>query len=127
MKWFQNIYSIEEMRKTYRILLKKYHPDNEGGSLEITQAINRKYDILFSKFMKHEDVENNTYTKKENENWIIEGCMNRRTIQYNEGKQPFTEEAKEKVFGTAKAPEDKTISMMGVSCMGGIAGQIYGG
>lgn len=56
--------------------------------------------------------------KKENENWIIEGCMNTGTIQYNEGKQPFTEEAKEKVFGTAKAPEDKTISMMGGSCMG---------
>ena len=66
-------------------------------------------------------------TKKENENWIIEGCMNTGTIQYNEGKQPFTEEAKEKVFGTAKAPEDKTISVMGGSCMGGIAGQIYGG
>ena len=66
-------------------------------------------------------------TKKENENWIIEGCMNTGTIQYNEGKQPFTEEAKEKVFGTAKAPEDKTISMMGGYCMGGIAGQIYGG
>lgn len=46
MKWFQNIYSIAELRKTYRILLKKYHPDNEGGSLEITQEINREYDIF---------------------------------------------------------------------------------
>lgn len=69
MKWFQNIHSIAELRKIYRILLKRYHPDNEGGSLEITQEINREYDILFSELMKNEDVENKQYTTEENENF----------------------------------------------------------
>ena len=62
MERFQNIYSIAELRKTYRILLKRYHPDNEGGSLEITQEINKEYDMLFSELLKNEDVENKQYT-----------------------------------------------------------------
>ncbi|WP_101695907.1 hypothetical protein [Dorea phocaeensis] len=69
MEWFQNIYSIAELRKTYRILLKRYHPDNEGGSLEITQEINKEYDMLFSELLKNEDVENKQYTTEENENF----------------------------------------------------------
>lgn len=48
MKWFQGVNTIEELRKHYQTLLKKYHPDNEGGSLEITQEINKDYDSLFS-------------------------------------------------------------------------------
>lgn len=48
MKWFQNIHTIEELRKEYRQLLKKYHPDNEGGSVEVTQEINAEYDALFA-------------------------------------------------------------------------------
>lgn len=54
MKWFQNIHTIEELRKEYRILLKKYHPDNNGGSVEITQEINAEYDALFAR-LSHEN------------------------------------------------------------------------
>ena len=46
-KWFTRIKTVQELRQRYRELLKKYHPDNEGGSVEITQEINAEYDSLF--------------------------------------------------------------------------------
>ena len=33
--YFAGVKTIEELRQKYRELLKKYHPDNEGGSVEI--------------------------------------------------------------------------------------------
>ena len=45
--YFNNIQSLEELRKQYKELLKKYHPDNPDGSTEATQAINAEYDNLF--------------------------------------------------------------------------------
>lgn len=51
-KWFKNVSSVEELRKQYRELLKKYHPDNDGGSVEITQEINAEYDHLFADLSK---------------------------------------------------------------------------
>lgn len=47
-KWFKDVTTIEELRKRYRELLKMYHPDNEKGSVEITQEINAEYDLVFS-------------------------------------------------------------------------------
>lgn len=44
--YFKNVESLEQLRKQYRDLLKKYHPDN-GGSEDITKAINTEYDQLF--------------------------------------------------------------------------------
>mgnify|MGYP000720387028 CR=1 FL=1 len=46
-KWFKDVTTIEELRKRYRELLKMYHPDNENGSVEITQEINAEYDLVF--------------------------------------------------------------------------------
>lgn len=46
MKWFTDVRTVEDLRKQYRKLLKKYHPDNSGGSVEATQEINREYDEL---------------------------------------------------------------------------------
>lgn len=48
MTWFTNVKTIEELRKQYRELLKKYHPDNKNGSVAITQEINAEYDIVFA-------------------------------------------------------------------------------
>jgi len=67
MKWFQGVNTIQELRKQYRTLLKKYHPDNEGGSLEITQEINAEYDALFATFSKEDTDGWNPYTQEENE------------------------------------------------------------
>ena len=69
-KWFTEIKKIEELRQRYRKLLKQYHPDNEGGSIEITQEINAEYDRLFDILSKEKqsDGESSTYdTEAENE------------------------------------------------------------
>lgn len=44
--YFNNVQTLDELRKQYRDLLKKYHPDN-GGSEEETKAINVEYERLF--------------------------------------------------------------------------------
>lgn len=44
MKWFDNPQSIEQLKKQYRQLAKKHHPD-AGGNNEIMQAINAEYQL----------------------------------------------------------------------------------
>lgn len=46
-RYFENVNTLEELRKQYKNLLKKYHPDNEDGSEEITKGINTEYEKLF--------------------------------------------------------------------------------
>lgn len=48
MKYFKNVETLEELRRQYKELLKKYHPDNPQGSTEATQEINAEYDSLFN-------------------------------------------------------------------------------
>lgn len=45
-KYFINVNTLSDLRKQYKELLKKYHPDN-GGSEEIMKAVNVEYDKLF--------------------------------------------------------------------------------
>ena len=47
MKYFKNVGTLQELRKQYKELLKKYHPDNPNGSTEATQEVNAEYDQLF--------------------------------------------------------------------------------
>ena len=56
--YFQNVQTLDELRKQYKNLLKKYHPDN-GGSEEITKAINVEYERLF-KILKDSHSRQNT-------------------------------------------------------------------
>lgn len=44
MKWFDDPQSIEQLKKQYRQLAKKYHPDM-GGSNAIMQEINAEYQL----------------------------------------------------------------------------------
>ena len=67
MKWFKNVTTVEELRKEYRRLLKLYHPDNENGSVEVTQEINAEYDLVFSILSKEEHSDSQSYTQEENE------------------------------------------------------------
>ena len=46
-KYFKDVNTLEELRRQYRDLLKKFHPDNANGSTETTQEINAEYDRLF--------------------------------------------------------------------------------
>lgn len=45
--YFKDVQTLEELRKQYRDLLKKFHPDNPQGSTQATQEINTEYDRLF--------------------------------------------------------------------------------
>ena len=47
MTYFKDVKTLEELRKQYKELLKKYHPDNASGSTEAAQQINIEYDQLF--------------------------------------------------------------------------------
>lgn len=59
--YFNNIHTLEELRKQYKELLKKYHPDNVNGSTEITQQINTEYKKLFQSLKdKHESKQTET-------------------------------------------------------------------
>lgn len=49
MTYFNDVDTLEELRKQYKGLLKQYHPDNPKGSTEATQVINAEYDRLFKK------------------------------------------------------------------------------
>ena len=46
MKYFKSVSNLSELRKQYKELLKKYHPDN-GGNVVDMQEINAEYDNLF--------------------------------------------------------------------------------
>ena len=45
-KYFINVKTLEQLRRQYKELLKRFHPDN-GGSEEIMKAVNVEYDKLF--------------------------------------------------------------------------------
>lgn len=66
-KWFAEVTTIEELRKRYRELLKQYHPDNDGGSVEVTREINAEYDRLFADLSKGNSTDGQSYTQEENE------------------------------------------------------------
>ena len=80
-KYFKDVNTLEELRRQYRDLLKKYHPDNANGSTEATQEINAEYDRLFKVLKdRHEK------SADSNEN-------NAKTA-FNNMKYDFTEDAK---------------------------------
>ena len=61
MKYFNNVNTLEELRRQYKELLKKYHPDNPQGSTTATQEINAEYDRLFKVLKdKHENKSDKT-------------------------------------------------------------------
>lgn len=80
MRYFKNVETLEELRKQYKELLKKYHPDNPNGSTEATKEINVEYDTLF-KILKdrHEHNASNTTDNK---------------TDYNNMKYDFSEDEK---------------------------------
>lgn len=70
MNYFKNVNSLEELRKQYKTLLKKYHPDNPDGSTEATQNINSEYNELFKQLKaKHEKAANNTTDNYDNKKY----------------------------------------------------------
>lgn len=60
MKYFNNVENLEQLRKQYKELLKKFHPDNTNGSTEATQEINAEYDRLFKVLKDKHEKQTNT-------------------------------------------------------------------
>lgn len=64
--YFQNVDSVEELKKQYKTLAFKYHLDREGGSVSAMQRINAEYDELLKTVRNvHKTADGKTYTKKE--------------------------------------------------------------
>lgn len=63
MKWFTPTpRTLEELKKQYRTLAMKHHPDC-GGSTADMQSINAEYDVLFAKLKDiHTAADGSTYT-----------------------------------------------------------------
>lgn len=85
MAYFKNVNTLEQLRKQYRDLLKKFHPDNANGSTEATKVINVEYDRLFKELKdRHESKSTgNGYSKDSN-----------AKADYNSMKYDFAEDAK---------------------------------
>lgn len=59
--YFEKITTIEELKKAYRKLATKYHPDNgKTGNIEIMQVINSEYEKLFNALKNGTNKENKT-------------------------------------------------------------------
>ena len=65
MKWFNNPQTLEDLKKEYKKLVFKHHPD-KGGKTSDMQEINAEYDKLFAKLKNvHKSASGETYTAKE--------------------------------------------------------------
>lgn len=68
--FFENVKSLEELRRQYKKLAFKYHPD-KGGKVEDMQAINSEYDKLYNIYKNvHEKADGTTYNTNTNTNNI---------------------------------------------------------
>lgn len=79
MTYFKNVTTLEELRKQYKELLKKYHPDNINGSTETTQEINTEYDNLF-KVLK------DRHEKETTDNTTGKADFNNKKYDFSEDK-----------------------------------------
>lgn len=63
-RYFIRIETLEELKKQYRALAMKHHPDR-GGDVEIMKQINEEYDRAFAKVKDiHKNAKGETYTKE---------------------------------------------------------------
>ena len=64
-QFFSNPRTLEELKKQYRELAMKHHPD-KGGDTETMKKINAEYDNLFAKLKDvHQTKDGETYTTKQ--------------------------------------------------------------
>lgn len=49
-KFFKQITEIEQVKPRYHAMMKIYHPDNPGGSVDITQELQKEYQEIAKKY-----------------------------------------------------------------------------
>lgn len=64
-KYFSKVNNLQELRKQYRDLLKKFHPDN-GGNVSEMQEVNAEYDKLFKAMKDRHENESADSNKSDN-------------------------------------------------------------
>lgn len=97
-RYFKNVETLEELRKQYKELLKKHHPDN-GGDVAKMQEINSEYDKLF-KLLKDKHEHNAKHTDNKSD--------------YNNMKYDFSEDEKlRNILNKIIHFEDITIEIIG--------------
>ena len=79
-KYFKDVNTLEELRRQYRDLLKKYHPDNANGSTQSTQEINAEYDRIFK------------VLKNRHESKATDSNEGKAKTDFNNMKYDFTED-----------------------------------
>jgi len=82
-KYFKDVNTLEELRRQYKELLKKFHPDNANGSTKATQEINAEYDRLFKVLKDRHEKSANSKDKDGNVK-----------TDFNNMKYDFTEDQK---------------------------------
>jgi curved DNA-binding protein CbpA len=76
MKYFKNPQTLEELKKQYRELAFKHHPD-KGGETAVMQEIKNEYDVLFAKLKDvHQTKDGETYTAKQSNTETAEQFKN---------------------------------------------------
>ena len=111
-KYFKDVNTLEELRRQYRDLLKKYHPDNANGSTEATQEINAEYDKLFK------------VLKDRHESKATDSQEGNAKIGFNNMKYDFSEDAKlREVLQQIITFEDINIEIVG--CLIWVDGNTY--
>ena len=83
MRFFENIKTVEQLKKEYHKLCTLHHPDN-GGNSEIMKEINGVYTSLFNKLkfcQETEQTENNTYETPEEIIEIIDKLVKMQDLQ----------------------------------------------
>ena len=78
IKYFVNIETIEELKKAYKELAKKLHPDL-GGNKEKFQEMNNEYDLLFKSLKANKKTNKTNINTNDNFKNIIN-----ELVKYNE-------------------------------------------
>ena len=80
MKFFKEVESIEDLKKAYRKLAFKFHPD-KGGSTEKMAAINAEYEIIFKKLNITDEAGNNKYSLDDGFREMINRIINLQGLE----------------------------------------------